>query len=121
MRILSQIFLRLSIPVTLVIVASCQKNPESEIPEDVFERDSMVSIMAEIHIAEALLNQYGSQTNQIDFKAAYIQNLISKNNIDTARFNRSFDYYSTRPELFTGVYEDVINEISKRQAEGRGK
>ena len=81
----------------------------------------MVMIMAKIHIAESLLNQYGSQTSQIDFKAAYLQKLIHVNSIDTARFNRSFNFYASQPDIFTGVYEDVINEISRQQAEGKGK
>lgn len=104
-----------------IVITSCNKKGEHDIPNDIFSRDSMVTVMAKIHIAEALLNQYGSQTSQIDFKAAYLQKLILENGIDTARFNKSFDYYASHPDLFAGVYEDVINEISRQQAEGKGK
>ncbi len=110
-----------SFVVMITSVASCSKTTEKKIPDDVFSRDSMVMIMAKIHIAEALLHQYGSQTSQIDFKAAYLQKLIHDNSIDTARFNRSFNFYASQPDIFTGVYEDVINEISRQQAEGKGK
>lgn len=108
------------VAISLCFLISCSRK-EEEVPEHVFSRDSMVMIMARIHIAEALLNQYGSQTNQIDFKAAYLQKLILDNGIDTARFNTSFDFYATRPELFAGVYDDVINEISRQQAIRKGK
>lgn len=116
----NSLILLLSVMTSLVI-ASCSGKTEKEIPEDVFSRDSMVMVMAKIHIAEALLNQYGSQTSQIDFKAAYFQKLIQENGIDTARFNRSFDFYASNPGIFSSVYEDVINEISRQQAEGKGK
>jgi hypothetical protein len=107
--------------VSILLAVSCGKKQEVLTPENVYSTDSMVSIMADIHIAESLLQNYGYQTDHLRFKSAYLQQLIHSANIDTARFNRSFDFYAEQPELFARIYDKVIAEISNRQAQNRAK
>lgn len=102
-------------PFTLWMI-SCSGKKEIKIPDDVYPRDSMVLVMAEVHISEAFLMQQDYRQDQKRFKEAYMQQTLAGAGIDTAKFNRSFDFYSSNPALFTQIYDEVITEISKRQA-----
>jgi hypothetical protein len=86
-----------------------------EIPENIIPADSMVTIMADLHVAEATMMNAGGYNR--DMKSAYITNVLSKSGIDKNRFQKSFDFYSSNPSLFADIYENVVVEISKRQAE----
>lgn len=96
-------------------------NKSSEIPDGIISPDSMVTIMADIHVAESRLVVAGSMGTQRDVKSAYIHQVLKKAEVDTSRFLKSFDYYSLHPEQFAELYEQIVVELSKRQAEIRNK
>lgn len=99
-----------------LLINSCRENETTEIPAGVFPPDSMALIMADIHITEAILQQKGYQPELLDYKSAQIQKTLLKNGADPARFNRSYEYYLSVPETFSGIYDHVISEISRREA-----
>jgi hypothetical protein len=72
--------------------------------------------MADVHIAESRLVQYGYKPDNHDFRSEYMFNVMVKAGVDTTRFNESFKFYSSHPAYFHDMYEEVITEISKRQA-----
>jgi hypothetical protein len=94
-------------------LVSCGES-ELKIPEGIIPRDSMIMLMSDIHLAEARLLIGGGG---VDMKNKYLQNVLYRHGTDTARFNRSFNFYSDHPEYFTKMYDEVIVEISRRQAE----
>ncbi len=77
----------------------------------------MVLIMANIHVAESRMVVSGSMGTQRDIKSVYVQQVLLQANVDTARFLKSFDFYSLHPELFAEMYEQVVDELSSRQAD----
>jgi len=102
----------------LIFLTGCRKSTE-EIPRGIISRDSMIFIMADIHIAEARIMKSGSKSSNRDLRSAYMQKVLTKSGVDTARFRKSFDYYSLHPEIFAEMYEDVVVVISKKQAESK--
>jgi hypothetical protein len=96
-------------------IYSC-KPKEDPVPAKVIGRDTMVNLLADLHLAEAKMLVSGKEFNSSVLKSAYLQNVLLKAKIDTARFSESFQFYATHPALFSSVYDDVITEISKRQA-----
>jgi Domain of unknown function (DUF4296) len=100
----------------IFVLASCQSESTQEIPAGVISRDSMVKIMADVHIAEARMQISDIRNSNPALKNTYLQEVLRRSGTDTARFNFSFKYYSGNPEIFAAMYEDVIVEISKRQA-----
>lgn len=100
----------------VLLLASCQSENTNEIPAGVIKRDSMVKIMADVHIAEARMQISDIRNSDPDLKNTYLQEVLRRAGTDTTRFNYSFKYYSGNPELFAVMYEDVIVEISKKQA-----
>ena len=96
-------------------MASC-KPKEEKIPADVMPPDSMISILADLHLAEAKMVMGGMEARNSDIKSVYLKSVLANAKVDTAYFSKSFNYYSIRPELFSQMYEKVIEELSKRQA-----
>lgn len=90
-------------------------------PPEVLIRDSMVQVMATIHIAEARIMQANDQQLKQSVKSNFVLESLNKHQVDTALFNRSFDWYASHPEMFSELYDDVLSEISRRQAEANDK
>ena len=98
---------------------SCSKNGGT-IPEGVIPKDTMISVMADIHLAESRLMMSGKYAQNTNLKSTYMQEVLHRSNIDTSRLQKSFSYYSSQPELFSEMYDKVMEEISKRQATAKG-
>ncbi len=100
----------------ILLVTSCTSD-ENELPPGIIPPDSMISVLADVHLAESKLLLNGRYINDEKLKATYIQFVLNKSNIDTGRFNQSFTYYTAHPDHFALMYDKVMAEISKRQAE----
>lgn len=107
--------------ITLFLLHSCKRNDSVEIPAGVYPPDSMAQIMADIHITEAILQQKGYQPELLDYKSAMIQKTLRDNGADPDRFNLSYEYYLSVPETFSTIYDQVISEISRREAAAANK
>jgi len=88
-----------------------------EIPDGVLPVEKMVLVMADVQITEAAMMYRNSNGDFTDNKApAYYQFIFSKHKISEKVFRDSFKFYSDKPELMDKIYEEVIIEITKRQA-----
>ncbi len=95
---------------------SCLEGPP-DIPSDIFPRDSMILIMADVHLAEAeIMNKQYVPSNRM-YQPQHLKALLEQASVDSVRFNRSFEFYMNHPGFFKNMYDEVINEISRRQAE----
>lgn len=100
----------------LVLSLSACSPPPPDPPEGTIPKDSMISLLAEVHVAESRIMLSGEFVNNHQVKSAYMQHVLATFNVDTTRFNQSFSYYTSKPDEFEQMYEDVMEEISKRQA-----
>lgn len=110
----------MSLLILIQLFMACGKK-ETEIPPGVLPADQMISVLADIHIAEARLQIADVRSSNPDLKNKYVAEVLSRHKINTSLFNKSFDYYSSHPELFSQMYEKVIEEISKQQASSKKK
>ena len=102
---------------TLSIVSCTHKNKEVIIPEGTLSKDSMIQILADIHLAEseATLHPYNDSLGIINLPA-YYKYIFEHHRIDTAVFSHIMNFYLANPELMNTVYSGVIDELSKRHA-----
>lgn len=107
--------------IILFLLHSCKGSDSAEIPSGVYSPDSMAMILADIHITESILQQKGYQPELLDYKSALIQKTLRDNGANPHRFNRSYEYYLSVPETFSGIYDHVISEISRREAAAAAK
>jgi len=97
----------------MLVFTSC--GPDApEPPSGTIPKDTMISLLADVHVAESRLLLSGEFLNNHQVKSAYMQQVLAKFNIDTTRFNQSFSYYTSRPDEFEQMYEHIMEEISKR-------
>lgn len=100
----------------LILFQSCTRT-EGPVPKEIISPDSMVSILVDVHLAEAASNV--SRINDVQrFSASDLYPVIFKtHHTDSVAFRKSFDYYLEHPKKLDKIYEQVINELSKRESE----
>ena len=100
-----------------LLLSSCSKK-EEKIPENILSKEKMIAVMVDVQMAEASIqNRSLSITDSTKLIAAgYYKNLFEKNKITEQQFRESFLYYSHHLDLLNKIYEEVINELSKKQA-----
>ncbi len=104
----------------LMIFFSCTKKPVT-IPETVLSREEMVSVLVDIHLAQALagVNQFNDSAHYS--LSDYSSSVFSRHHITREKYIQSLEFYTDHPELLDEMYTEVINELSKKQSEAGGK
>lgn len=87
------------------------------------EREKMIDIMIDIHLAEALANNTKLKREGVELKSIgqYYEDIFKVHQIDQEKFTMAFEYYTQRPNEFDLMYEELIDKMSKMQAEVVGK
>ncbi|MEO6884411.1 MAG: DUF4296 domain-containing protein [Bacteroidia bacterium] len=94
----------------------CHSKKEVEIPVNVLPREKMVSVLVKINLLEASIDLKSVQDNKTNPNAPYFDPL-KEEKITAEQYNKSFDFYSHHPVLMDSIYDDVLDELSKRKAE----
>ena len=80
--------------------------------------DSMVQVLVDIHVADAVVEQRsGTQNNNIPLTAALYQQVYHNHHITEAQYKTSYKYYEADPPLMDKMYALVITELSKKEAQ----
>lgn len=101
-----------------VLLFSCQQNSEAQLPKGILDTDKMTSVMVDIQLLEGLIAVRTIQTEKINF---YYNTTFKKHKIDKKTFDRSIEYYTGHPAELEIIYQDVITELSKKQASIQSK
>jgi hypothetical protein len=104
----------------IVLFSSCGKKTIS-IPKDVLSKEELVPILVDIHIAQAYTGM--SQLNDsarlsLQDYTGYIYKI---HHVTEDKYKNSMTFHSLHPELLNEIYEEVINELSKKQSEADRK
>lgn len=99
-----------------LILQSCSHTVDP-VPKELISPDSMVAILVDVHLAEAASNV--TRINDVQRFSAYdLYPVIFKTHkTDSIIFRESFDYYLQHPKKLDKIYEQVINELSRRESE----
>jgi hypothetical protein len=102
---------------SLLILISCNSKKD-EIPNGILTKDEMISILIDVQLADATVNlsNYG-QANFPNDKQKLFALIYSKHKVSKKKFEDSFVYYTNHPETFEKIYDEVINGLSRKQAE----
>lgn len=100
---------------------SCSSQKEDERPENVLEPEKFTAVMIDVQITEGMRAQgVDIITPDKGVKGAYNQ-IFEKHNITKERFEESYDYYLNRPDKMEKIYEQVLDSLSKLDAEVKQK
>ena len=94
---------------------SCSKK-EEKIPADIIPREKTVQVMVDIHLAEARSQFNVPFDNSGNVKQVYYKYIFEKHKISYSQLMKSWIYYSGHPGILSKVYDEVITELSKKQA-----
>jgi hypothetical protein len=111
----------LALVVFIVIFTSCRSSKKNELPaglvaDSILPETEMINVLADVHILEAALQAKSSKGTDIEnMKRFYYPKLFSKYRISESRFRKNLEYYEEDPEHFSKMYENVVEQIEKRE------
>ena len=106
--------MRLIILLIATLLIACGSEDK---PANLIEQDKMAKILADIHEAEASVNNMhlGSQDSSLLVYQRLRWKVMKKHQTDTATFNVSLKYYILNPKVFKNIYEEVKIELEDRR------
>lgn len=124
-----------------VFLCSCGSEEKQAVvaPSGLIVRDTMVQLLADVHMLEAGLGLYGTmqapmpdQQPQLPMghgstriSPPVIDNserrelepydIFKNHGVTRAQYKQTMEWYCSNPDALSSLYEDVITELSKRQ------
>lgn len=101
------------------LLFACSKNATVQIPESVLPVEKMAAVMVDVHLMEAAtnLNVRNSESVGGGGSIPLFIDIFKKHNITKEQYNKSYDFYTQNPEHLNKVYELILVELSKMQAQ----
>jgi hypothetical protein len=98
-----------------VLLMACTDIDNIAIPDSVIPKEKMAEVMLDIQLLEATLNINVGNENKAVAQSSI--NIFSRHQITKEQFEESYTFYAENPELLTEIYQLVLNDLSKLQAE----
>ena len=96
----------------LVLFFSCKETPKP-LPSGILDNTKMTEVMVDVQLLEGLIAVRTIEEEQINF---YYNATFEKHGIDKNTFDLNINYYIEHPAELEVIYQDVITELSKKQA-----
>jgi hypothetical protein len=104
----------------LFLLSSCHH--KNQLPRDIIPNDSLVCIIVDLHLADAVLLNQNTQSKISDISSnALYQSVLTKYHITKERFVNSMNYFAEKPEVLDSIYDKVIERLSLIQSKGYDK
>lgn len=102
----------------ITLFFSCSRK-QKEIPAEIIQKDSLVNIIVDLHLADAVLLNPLAQSKISDISSNRLYNtVLDKYNITRERFNKSINYYAETPAVLDSIYDKVIEQLSLIESKG---
>ncbi len=105
----------------MIFLLGCTRHVEVDFkkPPDLIPRDSMVDIIVDLQIMEAILTkEQKTGRRQVTDNQLYLYNsVMNKYHITRDRFDRSFEYYQSDLEVMDKIYADAITKLTKMKTQ----
>lgn len=107
-------------------------------PADLVDREKMVAVLADVHLLEAALSLPTSAPNLVRDRPPRLPgqpasmetappsfekkeelgyyDIFKKHGVTREQYEQTMAWYTSHPEKLTVLYDDVITELTKRQA-----
>jgi 3-hydroxyacyl-CoA dehydrogenase len=102
-----------------LLLTGCIRDEQA--PPHVLPKEQIVSILIDIHIAEAKANRMSLRS--YDSTQAYYKKLerdiFKKHQVDTAVYRKSFTYYMDHMKLMDEIYTAVVDSLNVKEKVGK--
>jgi len=100
----------------LLVIAGCKQKFPS-VPSDIIPVDKMERILIDMHISDAVAEvKTLGDINEKRLSQQYYMQIYKNYGISKADFLKSFTFYQNNPVLLNKIYDDILGEMSKREA-----
>jgi len=108
---------RLLVVFALLLFAGCkQKFPK--IPSDIIPISKMENILIDMHISDAVAETktMGGGKAEMRLSGQYYMQIYKNYGITSEDFLKSYKFYQNNPVLLNQLYDNILSEMSKREA-----
>jgi len=96
-----------------VFLFSCNEKKAMPTSDNLISIDSMVPILIDIHIADALLSDIRLHDKDLhDSTRSYYNYVFKKHEISRMQFDSSMRYYGESPKILLDIYDEVLKQMS---------
>jgi len=108
--------LKCFIPLALLFVAGCKEKFPS-VPANVIPIGKMENILIDMHISDAVAETKTlGDMNEKKVTQQYYLQIYMNYGITKKDFLKSYSFYQDNPVLLNKLYDDILGEMSKREA-----
>jgi hypothetical protein len=87
-------------------------------PAHLLSQDQMIKLIADMQLLEATVNLKNAQRQSLQKKDTLVYgDIFKKYNSSYSEFQENFSFYSSKPEVLSKIYDEVIIELTRMQAE----
>lgn len=105
-----------------VLLFACSDETVVNIPDTVLPKQKMAEVLMDVHLLESSMNLNVYNMDRIAAENTTPGfDILRKNSVTKQQFDQSFDFYSQHPALLNEIYDSVLNNLSKMQAEVMNK
>jgi hypothetical protein len=106
--------LRWFLPGLMMALLSCQS--ENDLPPDILPPDSMVQVLTDIYLHEAILSNVTTRFDSLEhYRREQLDDVFASHRISRARFDSSYHYYEQDIEHLLEIQDAVLIELTKRK------
>jgi hypothetical protein len=99
---------------------ACSEKKSVSIPDTVLSKEKMAVVLVDIHLMEACMNM-NINNDKNSGSAPLVADVFKKNKITKKQYDESFEFYTQNPQLLGEIYQSVLNDLSKMQAQVMNK
>ncbi|MBX2974127.1 MAG: DUF4296 domain-containing protein [Flavobacteriales bacterium] len=100
-----------------LMAVACSASEEAP-PPDVLPRDRFKDVLLEAQLIEARMNHELVVAHVSTIPAdEYYAEMFEAEGTTKEQFQRSFAYYTEKPELMKAIYEEILAELTRRKDE----
>jgi hypothetical protein len=106
----------------ILLISACkfEQKPDYllEKPKDLLSQETMVSIILEAHLKEAMVLETGIQYDSARklFKSVYEPEILEKYGVDDSTYFKSYQYYISDPSNIQKIYGRVVDSLNIRKS-----
>lgn len=97
---------------TVLLLFSCTSNTVYEKPKDLISKDSMVILLKDLYLANGARSIKNKRQQR---KISYLPLVYKKYKIDSARFQRSNVYYTSKTDEYSSLLQEVLTILQSEQ------
>lgn len=99
--------------VAVVIILFCSCSESSKSKTNIISQDSLVKIIIDMHLADAILLNPLVQSKISDVSSNKLyHSVLQKYNITKERFVESIKFYAENPVVLDSIYDKVIEQLN---------